>query len=36
VIPATSKPKNMTDNLQAGVGALLDSRQRADLVALLG
>jgi aryl-alcohol dehydrogenase-like predicted oxidoreductase len=35
VIPATSKPKNMTDNLQAGVGALLDARQRADLVAML-
>ena len=35
VIPATSKPKNMADNLQAGVGALLDARQRADLVALL-
>ncbi len=36
VIPATSKPKNMSDNLQAGVGALLDSRQRADLIKLLG
>jgi len=36
VIPATSRPKNMTDNLRAGVGALLDARQRADLVAALG
>jgi aryl-alcohol dehydrogenase-like predicted oxidoreductase len=36
VIPATSKPRNMTDNLHAGVGALLDARQRADLVATLG
>jgi aryl-alcohol dehydrogenase-like predicted oxidoreductase len=36
VIPATSKPKNMVDNLRAGVGALLDARQRADLVAALG
>ena len=36
VIPATSKPKNMADNLLAGTGALLDARQRADLVAQLG
>jgi len=36
VIPATSKPRNMTDNLHAGVGALLDARQCADLVAALG
>jgi aryl-alcohol dehydrogenase-like predicted oxidoreductase len=36
VIPATSKPKNMTDNLLAGTGDLLDTRQRADLVAQLG
>lgn len=35
VIPATSKPKNMTDNLLAGTGKLLDARQRADLVAQL-
>lgn len=35
VIPATSKPKNMTDNLRAGTGALLDARQQADLVASL-
>jgi aryl-alcohol dehydrogenase-like predicted oxidoreductase len=36
VIPATSKRKNMVDNLGAGVGALLDARQRADLIAQLG
>jgi len=36
VIPATSKPKNLMDNLGAGVGALLDERQRADLIAALG
>jgi aryl-alcohol dehydrogenase-like predicted oxidoreductase len=36
VIPATSKPKNMADNLLAGVGGLLDPRQRADVVAALG
>jgi aryl-alcohol dehydrogenase-like predicted oxidoreductase len=36
VIPATSKPKNMTDNLLAGLGGLLDPRQRADVVAALG
>jgi aryl-alcohol dehydrogenase-like predicted oxidoreductase len=36
VIPATSKPKNMKDNLRAGVGAVLDARQRADLVAAIG
>ena len=36
VIPATSKPKNLMDNLGAGTGALLDDRQRADLIAALG
>lgn len=35
VIPATSKPKNMADNLLGGVGALLDERQRADVIAAL-
>jgi aryl-alcohol dehydrogenase-like predicted oxidoreductase len=35
VIPATSKPKNETDNLKAGVGRLLDAKQRAELVAAL-
>ena len=36
VIPATSKPKNQTDNLKGGVGKLLDEKQRAALVAALG
>jgi aryl-alcohol dehydrogenase-like predicted oxidoreductase len=36
VIPATSKPKNQTDNLKAGVGRLLDAKQREALVAALG
>jgi aryl-alcohol dehydrogenase-like predicted oxidoreductase len=36
VIPATSKAKNMTDNLRAGTGPLLDEKQRADLVVRLG
>jgi len=36
VIPATSKPKNLIDNLGAGVGALLDDRQRADVIAAIG
>ncbi len=35
VIPATSKPDNQTDNLKGGVGALLDDKQRAALVAAL-
>ncbi|MEH6419500.1 aldo/keto reductase [Pseudomonas sp. CGJS7] len=33
VIPATSKPKNQTDNLKAGVGAMLDAKQREALIA---
>ncbi|TWI01015.1 aryl-alcohol dehydrogenase-like predicted oxidoreductase [Luteimonas cucumeris] len=36
VIPATSKPKNQTDNLKAGVGGVLDEKQRAALIAALG
>ena len=36
VIPATSKPKNQTDNLKAGVGAMLDAKQREALVAAVG
>jgi aryl-alcohol dehydrogenase-like predicted oxidoreductase len=36
VIPATAKPRNQSDNLQAGRGPLLDDRQRAALVAALG
>ena len=35
VIPATSKPKNETDNLKAGVGRLLDAKQSAALAAAL-
>jgi len=36
VIPATSKPKNQTDNLKAGVGPVLDAKQREALVAAIG
>jgi len=36
VIPATAKPRNQSDNLDAGRGPLLDDRQRAALVAALG
>ena len=36
VIPATSKPKNQTDNLKAGVGSLMDKRQREALISALG
>jgi len=36
VVPATSKPKNQTDNLKAGVGGLLDGSQRSALIAALG
>ena len=35
VIPATSKPRNLSDNLKAGTGPMLDARQRAALVAAL-
>lgn len=35
VIPATSKPKNQTDNLKAGVGDFLDDRQRSALISAL-
>lgn len=34
VIPATSKPKNMADNLAAGVGAMPDAKQRERIAAL--
>lgn len=34
VIPATSKPKNMRDNLAAGYGALPDAKQRERIAAL--
>lgn len=33
VIPATSKPDNQSDNLRAGMGKLLDEKQREALVA---
>lgn len=33
VIPATSKPDNQSDNLRAGMGTLLDEKQRAALIA---
>ena len=36
VIPATSKPGNMRDNLAAGVGALPDAKQRERIAALFG
>lgn len=36
VIPATSKPKNMADNLRAGFGRLPDEAQRKRIVALFG
>ena len=36
VIPATSKPRHMSDNVQAGLGALPDEAQRRELVRLLG
>lgn len=36
VIPATSKPSNQTDNLKAGVGVLLDAKQRMALIAAVG
>lgn len=31
VIPATSKPRNVSDNLEAGTGPMLDERQRRAL-----
>lgn len=36
VIPATSKPRNQTDNLKAGVEAMLDAKQREALVLAVG
>lgn len=35
-IPATSKPRHQVDNLKAGIGPMLDDRQRAALIAALG
>jgi aryl-alcohol dehydrogenase-like predicted oxidoreductase len=36
VIPATGKIRNLVDNLSAGMGALPDTKQRAQIVAALG
>ena len=36
VIPATGKIRNLADNLAAGMGALPDARQRAQIVAAIG
>jgi aryl-alcohol dehydrogenase-like predicted oxidoreductase len=36
VIPATGKPERQSDNLKAGFGPLLDARQKAELIKLLG
>lgn len=35
-IPATSNPKHMADNLQAGFGALPDAAQRRAMMAVIG
>ena len=35
VIPATGKPDRQTDNLKAGVGAMLDEKQRELLIAAI-
>lgn len=36
VIPATGKPDRQSDNLKAGVGPLLNAKQKAELVELIG
>jgi aryl-alcohol dehydrogenase-like predicted oxidoreductase len=36
VIPATGKVRNVVDNLAAGIGALPDAKQRAQVIAALG
>jgi len=36
VIPATGKIRNLADNLGAGLGALPDAKQRAQIVATIG
>ena len=36
VIPATGKPDRQSDNLKAGIGPVLDARQKADLIRLVG
>jgi hypothetical protein len=35
VIPATGKIRNLVDNLSAGMGALPDAKQRAQIVAAI-
>ena len=36
VIPATGKPDRQSDNLKAGVGPLLNAKQKAELLELIG
>lgn len=36
VIPATGKPDRQSDNLRAGFGPLLNARQKAELIELIG
>ena len=36
VIPATGKIRNLADNLAAGIGALPDAKQRAQIIAAVG
>jgi aryl-alcohol dehydrogenase-like predicted oxidoreductase len=36
VIPATGKPDRQSDNLKAGVGPLLNAKQKAELIELIG
>lgn len=36
LIPATGKPRHQRDNLRAGVGPMLDARQRAALIEAVG
>jgi aryl-alcohol dehydrogenase-like predicted oxidoreductase len=36
VIPATGKPDRQSDNLKAGVGPLLNAKQKTELVELIG
>ena len=36
VIPATGKPERQVDNLKAGVGPMLDAKQREALIAAIG
>jgi hypothetical protein len=36
VIPATSRPEHLVDNMKAGTGALPDSSTREKMAALIG